>query len=241
MEKGFILNLVVLFFIYSFIGWVWECIYESILNRKLLNRGFLTGPYIPIYGFTGLIFYLFLSNFKTENLISLDTIKVFIISSICASIFEYVTSYVLEKILNARWWDYSNYPLNLNGRICLIASLFWGFVSVVIINIVNPKLEVLLGFLHREFKLCLASSLITLFVLDLFVTINSITDLYNRLALLIVLETTKTYGSIKGRLLRVSNPFTTRIITSFPKMKFTSEQMQLSLQKLRELMQDKRK
>lgn len=233
MLKDDILLLIILFFIYSLMGWIWECIYESILNKKLLNRGFLVGPYIPIYGFAGLIYFLLLSDYRLDLIFSIDGLKQFLVGSIVATMIEYVTSYILERFLNARWWDYSNYPLNLNGRVCLIASVFWGIVTVIIINIINPFLLVGIGNLNRDIKLIYASSMITMFTIDFFVTVNSILDLNSRLRLIISLESIKNIGNYKDKLYKLANPFTERIIESFPEMKFNSEKMQSALSKLK--------
>ena len=233
MLKDDILLLIILFFIYSLMGWIWECIYESILNKKLLNRGFLVGPYIPIYGFAGLIYFLLLSDYRLDLIFSIDGLKQFLVGSIVATMVEYVTSYILERFLNARWWDYSNYPLNLNGRVCLIASVFWGIVTVIIINIINPFLLVGIGNLNRDIKLIYASSMITMFTIDFFVTVNSILDLNSRLRLIISLESIKNIGNYKDKLYKLANPFTERIIESFPEMKFNSEKMQSALSKLK--------
>lgn len=233
MLKDEILLLIILFFIYSLMGWIWECIYESILNKKLLNRGFLVGPYIPIYGFAGLIYFLLLSDYRLDSIFSIDGLKQFLVGSIVATMIEYVTSYILERFLNARWWDYSNYPLNLNGRVCLIASAFWGIVTVIIINIINPFLLVGIGNLSRDIKLIYASSMVTMFTIDFFVTVNSILDLNSRLRLIISLESIKNIGNYKDKLYKLANPFTERIIESFPEMKFNSEKMQSALSKLK--------
>ena len=247
MNRDDLLLLFVLFFIYSLMGWIWECIFESVINHKILNRGFLTGPYIPIYGFAGLIYYNFFQRFKSEVFISYNTLYIFIGGIFIATIAEYVTSYVLEKFLHARWWDYSDYPLNLNGRICVIASIFWGIVTVLIINLVNPKLIVLLNTIDHDIKLIYVSSMTTMFIIDLVLTINSILDLHNKLRLIISLESLRNVdiksflGTYKDRIYKLANPFTRRIVNSFPEMKFNSKKMQSALSKLKGIKQDKHK
>ncbi len=238
-----LLTVLFLFFIYCIIGWVWESIYESIRNKKLLNRGFLNGPYIPIYGFGGLGILFFLQGFQSDVFFSLTTLKVYLVSAVGASVLEYVTSYVLEKILKARWWDYSDYPLNLNGRICLIASLFWGVAAVGAINFINPALIKLFRQLSHDAVLVFVSVMCTLFVLDLAVTINSILDLKNRIGLLMALEKDKVsevfsdrledLAKYKEKIRNIGNPFTRRIIESFPKLKFSSEAIQKVFDKVR--------
>lgn len=217
------------------IGWVWESIYESILNKKILNRGFLNGPYIPIYGFGGTAILVFLQRFQAP-ILSGRTAAIFLIGAVGASTLEYLTSYVLEKCLNARWWDYSNYPLNVNGRICLIATVFWGVVAVVAIDLLNPWLLKTYAKFSHDSVLIFVSVMSTLILVDLGITINSLLDLRKRLQLLVSMETDKISelfadrGQLlikyKEKLENFSNPFTKRIVNAFPKLKFNSDKAQ---------------
>ena len=111
------LNYFLLFIIYSFLGWLIEIIVCSISEKHFTPRGFLIGPYCPIYGFASIIMITLLNKYFNDPLI------VFILSAIIASVLEYFTSYIMEKIFNARWWDYSDRKLNINGRICLENSV----------------------------------------------------------------------------------------------------------------------
>jgi uncharacterized membrane protein len=113
------------FMSYSFLGWLWESIYRSINTKKLTNSGFLAGPFVPIYGF-GALLYILIMHF------TLHPVLLFFIGGILACILEYITSWVLEKVFHARWWDYSKEFLNINGRVCLIGFLaFAGFAVVL--------------------------------------------------------------------------------------------------------------
>lgn len=112
------------FMIYCFMGWVWESSYRSIRQRKLINSGFLFGPYIPIYGFGGLL-YVAVMHF------TLDPVKLFFVGATLACLLEYLTSWAMEKIFHARWWDYSDSPFNLNGRICLAGFVTFGLFAAV--------------------------------------------------------------------------------------------------------------
>ncbi|MCR6515174.1 MAG: putative ABC transporter permease [Clostridium sp.] len=132
--------LILAFTLYSFLGWIVEVTYQRFKLKKFINRGFLHGPFCPIYGVCVLTLVLSLRNF-TDNLIVL-----FIVATILTSLIEYVTSYVLEKFFNDKWWDYTDDPLNLNGRICFHFSLGWGLASVFIIKIVNP---IIMEFIHN--------------------------------------------------------------------------------------------
>ena len=227
--------LLFLFFVYCLIGWVWESTYESIRNKKILNRGFLNGPYIPIYGCGGMIIFLTMQRFQAP-FFSITTLAAYFIGAIGLTLIEYLTSFVLEKILKARWWDYSDYPLNINGRICLIASVFWGFVTLFGIDLLNPFLIRLYDNIPRDVSLVYVSVMCTLFILDIAVTIDSIIDLKNRIQMMLSMEKEKVVDAFSGsaefiktqgrRLSKIGNPFTKRIITSFPNLKFNSEKVQ---------------
>ncbi len=127
-------HLILYFFVYSFIGWLWETIYCSLEERKFVYRGFLSGPYCPIYGFGVLILLEVLSPIKG------DVPLLFLVSVIVMSIFEYVVSFVLEKLFHQRWWDYSAEKFNIKGRIALKSSLFWGVMCLVIIYVLQPMI-----------------------------------------------------------------------------------------------------
>ena len=120
------------FLIYSFLGWVLESLFVSASTKQWVNRGFLRGPFCPIYG-TGAVLVLVTLTPVLGNLA-----WVFIGGVFIATIVEYVISYVLEKIFHATWWDYSQMPLNFQGRICLRRSLEWGALSVVLLKVIHP-------------------------------------------------------------------------------------------------------
>ncbi len=123
-----------LFFIYSICGWIIEVIGKLIQKGKFINRGFLIGPYCPIYGYGGILITLLLQKYIN------DPIALFVMGVIVCSILEYLTSYFMEKIFHARWWDYSKYPFNINGRICLRTMIPFGLLGMFIMYVSNPFL-----------------------------------------------------------------------------------------------------
>lgn len=123
---------ILFFFIYSFLGWLLEVICKLTSDRKFVNRGLLIGPICPIYGYGVLIMTLFLKKYLD------DPIALFILIIVSCSILEYCTSYFLEKIYHTRWWDYSNYRFNINGRICLETMIPFGILGLLIMNYINP-------------------------------------------------------------------------------------------------------
>ena len=120
------------FIIYSFLGWVLESIAKSIIERRLVNSGFLFGPFCPIYGFAACIMYLGLARLEGQY------IKTFIISFFAFSAWEYFVGWLLEKCFDTKYWDYSCYKLQIKGRVCLINSLIWGFLAIGFVEIIHP-------------------------------------------------------------------------------------------------------
>ena len=127
-----IYNYMLYFFIYSFLGWVCESIYCSCLQKKVINRGFLNGPVCPVYGVGALIIITGLWSYRDSM------IAVFVMGVILTSLLEYVTATILEKLFHAKWWDYSKHKFNINGKVCLLNSTMFGFMSLFVIEILHP-------------------------------------------------------------------------------------------------------
>lgn len=153
--------LMALFLVYSFVGWVMETCYCWICTKKFVNRGFLIGPVVPIYGTGGVLVYVLLKRYLDMPLV------LFIMSIIICSLLEYFTSYYMEKLFKTRWWDYSNRKFNINGRVCLFNMICFGILSLVIMYGVNPFL---LDIIHKIDPMVLktvVSILMTIFLIDL--------------------------------------------------------------------------
>lgn len=121
-----------LFISYSILGWIMEVILTCIKSKKFVNRGFLIGPYCPIYGWGALLITILLRKYTS------DIVALFALGMILCAILEYFTSYLLEKIFKARWWDYSTKKFNINGRICLNTMIPFGLLGVIMMRIINP-------------------------------------------------------------------------------------------------------
>ena len=130
---------VLLFFFYCFCGWVWESCYVSLRQRRWVNRGFLHGPLLPIYG-SGAIIILFVT-LPVEN----DLRLVWLLGMLAATVLEYVTGAVMERLFQVRYWDYSKQKFNLNGHICLSSSIAWGFFSILLVRFLHPPVGRLLA------------------------------------------------------------------------------------------------
>jgi|LSQX01.3.fsa_nt_gb uncharacterized membrane protein len=132
LEQMRLVDVILSFFIFSFVGWFFESLYCSLGQMKPINRGFLYGPMCPIYGTGALVIGVLLTRFYDKAWL------VVILGMVACDIVEYITSYLMEKLFNARWWDYTGYFLNINGRICLKHTLIWGLASYCYIYIVQP-------------------------------------------------------------------------------------------------------
>ena len=163
------------FFIYAFIGWVLEVSFHVITLGKFVNRGFLNGPYCPIYGFGALGVILFLTDLgKTSKL------GLFFASMAIATILELVTGFLLEKIFHKRWWDYRDMKLNIGGYICAEFSLIWGAVCFILYEAIHPMIARMVGFIPR--KVIVGSNIVLalVFIVDIVATVITILGLNNK-------------------------------------------------------------
>ena len=167
---------VLLFFFYCLCGWVWESCYVSLCQRHWVNRGFLHGPLLPIYG-SGAILILLAAIPAAK-----DLRLVWLFGMLAATALEYVTGDVMERIFKVRYWDYSNQKFNLNGHICLTSSIAWGFFSILLVRFVHPPIARLLA---RVPALCvdpLAILLTAAFTVDAVRSVQAALDLRDLLA-----------------------------------------------------------
>jgi len=116
---------------YSFVGWVYESALCSVLEKRFVNRGFLNGPVCPVYGFGAVLVIATLGSFKNVAVL-------FFGGMLLTCSLEFVTSLLLEKLFHAKWWDYSQYRFNLQGRICLQGALVFGALSVLVVLFIHP-------------------------------------------------------------------------------------------------------
>ena len=131
-------HLLLYFFFYSFVGWIWESGYVSICKRQLTNRGFLTGPMLPIYGSGAVV--MLCATYPVRS----SEIGIFFLGMFSATLLEYVTGVVMEALFQVRYWDYSDKKFNIQGHICLSSSLAWGAFTLLLIRVVHPHVSALL-------------------------------------------------------------------------------------------------
>lgn len=159
------------FYIYCFVGWVWESTYVSIRKRRFVNRGFLYGPWIPLYG-TGWLVMLVCALPLKDNLF-----LVYISGMFGATLLELVTGLAMEKIFKVKYWDYSNQKIQFKGYICLSSSLFWGLLAVLVIKWVHAPFERLVLAVPRPMAIAFVIVLSILFVVDVGFSIKTALDM----------------------------------------------------------------
>lgn len=153
--------------IYSVIGWVYESTICSIGQRKLINRGFLNGPYCPIYGTGAVLVLLVLGRIQNPVLL-------FFAGAVLTCSLEYLTSWLMEKLFHARWWDYSKRKCNIGGRVCLIGAVVFGAFSVVLILVLHPFIKSLTDRLTDSVLNIICAMLFVGIVSDLIVTVKGL-------------------------------------------------------------------
>lgn len=156
---------VLLFFLLSFAGWLWEVMIYLVRDGNFVNRGVLTGPWLPVYGAGGVL--LSLLSGKASG----KPVRVFVISLTVCSVLEYLASWYLETYWGVRWWDYTGSFLNLNGRICLAGSLMFGVGGVLLVCLAGPFLKkhflkICAGNGGRKAVLLICAILLFLFIAD---------------------------------------------------------------------------
>ncbi len=171
-------NIISYFIIYSFFGWSLEVVYQAVEQGKFINRGFLNGPYCPIYGFGVIIVVGMLEPIK-NNLIIL-----YLGSVILTSLLELFTGFILEKIFNMKWWDYSQDKFNLHGYICLKFSLLWGVACLIVVRLIHPLISVFVSKIPHTLGIIVISVIMLCFVSDMIFTILAIINFKKKIRIL---------------------------------------------------------
>lgn len=150
-----------IFFSYSIFGWLVECIFCTIVDKKLTyDRGFLLGPYCPIYGWGTLYMYFFLTKYRE------DPFTLFVMAVVGTTILEYFTSYMMEKLFKARWWDYSNQKFNIEGRVCLLNSFLFGVLGLAFIYVIHPCYSLFLERIPDHILIILSTIFFIIYLVD---------------------------------------------------------------------------
>ena len=156
-----ITSIILMFFIFSFVGWFWEVLLQLLETGNFVNRGVMYGPWLPIYGSGGVIVLILLNKLRDKPLIEFLSIIV-----VCG-IIEYFTSYFLEITHNGvRWWDYSGYFININGRICAEGLLVFGLGGIAVVYFIAPLLDNIIKKINKNLVLTISIVLISIFMMD---------------------------------------------------------------------------
>lgn len=162
-----------LFIMYSFLGWCMEMVVCNVSSKKIVNRGFLIGPVCPIYGFGCLLIMILLRKYYD------DPIVLFVMAVVLCSLLEYFTSYLMEKLFKARWWDYSNRKFNINGRICLDNLVAFGLLGLLMMYVINPLFVKLLNSVSINVLYVIALIILIVFVVDNLISLQIISGFKN--------------------------------------------------------------
>lgn len=153
------------FYIFSIFGWIYESTFVSVRDKKPVNRGFLIGPILPLYGTGATLVYIILRPTAAHPSL------LYACGMIIATVIEYFTAVILEKLFHAKWWDYSNEPYNFQGRIALIPSLFWGFLSLFLFDVLEPLAIKLISMIPVKIGEYLLTVLVAITLIDLSYTV----------------------------------------------------------------------
>ena len=170
MEEDFS-QLFLMFIIYSFVGWIGEEIWCTVGTRKIVKRGMLHGPICPIYGFGALGILFLVYPWRTTF------VRLFLASVIVTSLLEYFSSWLLERLFRAKWWDYSDEKFNLNGRICLLNSVVFGLGGVALEHVMHPAVQYILAIpIVFQNTRTIALALASILTVDLLFTLRKLVD-----------------------------------------------------------------
>ena len=204
---------IIVFFFYSFIGYLIEITSVSLKEDKLVfSRGYLIGPYIPIFGF-GAIFMVYYLNKYQEDLLTL-----FILGVVSCCILEYFTSLLMEYIFHLRWWDYSDRKFNINGRVCLENGIFFGLGGILLVKYIHPWLLNVLYSFSYYWIIVLGSILFIILLVDFLISTSMILQLKIDVDSYINKDATEVLKKELKKRLEVHAILRKRILRAFPKI-----------------------
>ncbi len=197
-----------LFIIYSFLGWLMETIYCYFCTKKLVDRGFLIGPVCPIYGLGCLGIIVLLRKYHSDPLV------LFVLAMIICSFLEYFTSYLMEKLFKARWWDYSDKKFNINGRICLENIVAFGILGLLLINFINPFFLSILNKINVNVLNIIAIVIFIIFLVDNIISFKIISG-FKKVAKSIKKDSTEEITTKVRELLTKKGGLYRRLVSAF--------------------------
>ena len=202
-----------LFVFYSFLGWLMGVTQGYVRHKKFVNRGFLIGPYCPIYGYGAISMTLLLKGYAN------DPIVLFVMAIVICSILEYTTSFVMEKLFKIRWWDYSNRKFNINGRICLETMIPFGILGCLMIYFVNPFMFAIIDMIPSNLINIIAVILFIIYLMDNAISITIISNLKDITLDVKGDSTEKVTKEVRKRVLAGQQTLYKRIVKAFSSFK----------------------
>lgn len=224
-----LVDLIFMFFICAFAGWCVEVFLKYRQFHRFINRGFLTGPWLPIYGFGAVLIKLTVG---AVSPLESSYSTTFVIAFIVCGLAEYMTSWVLEKIFHARWWDYSQKPMNLNGRIWIGNLVLFGLAGVVIVKFVDPLLTQFLSRFSLRGKSIVAGVLLAVFLADFVVSMFVMKLVKAGIEQSTADNTEEVNAEIK-HLLSDKNYFYRRFADAYPNVIYRTERINQRMEALR--------
>ena len=211
-----VLTFFMYFFIYSIIGWCVETFFVMLNTKKIVDRGFLIGPYCPIYGFGSILMIMYLTQYK-DNILT-----VFILGVVICSLLEYLTSYFMEILFKTRWWDYSNHKFNLNGRICGQNCLLFGLGGLIVIYFTQPILTNIFNSIPNNVLVFISVFSLIVFSIDFLISLNVINKFKKTLTSVdLKKDSTQEFAKAVRETLIKNNKFLQeRLINAFPNINF---------------------
>ena len=222
------------FAVYSAAGWIYETVICSIDQRKFVKRGFLCGPYCPIYGFGALLDILLLGRIENPSLL-------FAVGAAAASVLEYAASWLMEALFHARWWDYSHMRFHINGRVCLLGAIVFGLFAVALVKYLHPACVGIISGIDQQVRLWLSILYAAVFLTDLIFSViklssfnKKLMDIQHFLSLIQPEKTTgyKKLNSAGKAVIERLSRFERHLFIDFPR--FTSTRYKEASGKIRE-------
>ena len=229
MATDRLINLILLFFAYAFLGWCIEVTLKYFQFHRFINRGFLTGPWLPIYGSGAALITVVIKGLAPLEF-SVGT--TFIVSFLLCGFLEYMTSYVLEKRFHARWWDYSQKPMNLHGRVWIGNLILFGLGGVVIVDLINPLLLRLSEHMSVPLREIMALFLSVVFVAD-YVMSHFVLKLVKTSVELSEADDTESISKEVRLLLSDRSVFHRRFAEAYPEVIYKTERIARRMEEIR--------
>lgn len=203
-------NKFLIFMFYSILGWIVEVIYAYLTKKRFSNRGFFIGPYCPVYGVGCIFMIALLSKFKSYPVL------VFILAIIICSVLEYFTSYMMEKLFKARWWDYTKTKFNINGRVCADTMLLFGIIACLVIYLLHPAVINVIEAIPEKILTIISIAILIIFLTDIIISLNVVIHFTKTIKAVSLEDRTDDINNYVKDLLSKKSLLHKRLIKAFP-------------------------